>query len=934
MRNMNKRAFTLVELIVVITVLAILWTIAFISLQEYPILSRNAKRVADIQTMESGLKISQATRWVYPSPSDAFTVTYSGSTAWRQWSFWESTLNNIGNLSNIPVDPLTQNEYSYSITNTGQEYQIWGILEWWTFFWSAPLTSQTYAANANALVEGTYNGKMIKLRAWSVDYILAVPTILTSEITNVTIEEIIAREAFVMNGFSNLPWTYLEDSANATSRWYSGTGWFTYTPSDIAIYTWDTDDLLDLAQRQILAVNLQSAYVWSDLETIASYDLLLDSPLNTVFSLVTNAIAYNEGGIHVPWIWPADIISDGDVLLPPAPGTFQVVWDTTQTGTSLPTQLTLPLESSWTYNFEIDWWDGTTDTITAWNQAEVTHTYPSSGTYTTKITGTIEGWSFVSTWDKDKIMEIQNWGTLKPGNSWYHFALASNLTITASDILDMSGVTNAAHMFEGTDISIVPNMGSWDMSNVTDIHEMFDSAAYFNTDIWWWDTSSVTTMWWMFYDADAFNQNIWWWDTSNVQQMGSMFAHTDSFNQDLNSWDTSSVTDMWGMFRSATAFNGDISSWDTSSVTTMSLMFYLATSFNQDISAVPWTGVWDTSNVTSMYLTFHHAESFNGDISWWDTWNVTNMERLFEDALAFNQDLDEWDTSSVTTMYGIFSDLPIFNGDISSWDTSSVTNMSWMFWWTPSFNQDISWWDTSSVTNMYAMFLWADAFNQDISAVPWTGTWDTSNVTNMRSMFQNANSFNGDIGDWDTSSVTNMWYMFYNADSFNQDISAVPWTGIWDTSSVTDMEYMFSQANAFNQDLDSWDTSSVTNMYRMFRFASSFNGNVNGWDMSNVTDLWSMFYRTSFNQSLDLWDMSNVVEVWAMFGDTPFNQDISGWDTSNITEMHWLFINATSFNQDLSGWDVDQVTTCNQAYHNTPAWTSPKPNFPGTCGTP
>jgi len=32
---MNKKAFTLVELIVVITILAILWTIAFISLQGY-----------------------------------------------------------------------------------------------------------------------------------------------------------------------------------------------------------------------------------------------------------------------------------------------------------------------------------------------------------------------------------------------------------------------------------------------------------------------------------------------------------------------------------------------------------------------------------------------------------------------------------------------------------------------------------------------------------------------------------------------------------------------------------------------------------------------------------------------------------------------------------------------------------------------------------
>ena len=43
-----KRAFTLVELIVVITILAILWTIAFISLQWYSKDARDSTRITDI----------------------------------------------------------------------------------------------------------------------------------------------------------------------------------------------------------------------------------------------------------------------------------------------------------------------------------------------------------------------------------------------------------------------------------------------------------------------------------------------------------------------------------------------------------------------------------------------------------------------------------------------------------------------------------------------------------------------------------------------------------------------------------------------------------------------------------------------------------------------------------------------------------------------
>ncbi len=56
MRN-TKSAFTLVELIVVITILAILGTIAFISLQGYSAEARNSKRVQDLSSISSSLNI-------------------------------------------------------------------------------------------------------------------------------------------------------------------------------------------------------------------------------------------------------------------------------------------------------------------------------------------------------------------------------------------------------------------------------------------------------------------------------------------------------------------------------------------------------------------------------------------------------------------------------------------------------------------------------------------------------------------------------------------------------------------------------------------------------------------------------------------------------------------------------------------------------------
>ena len=53
----------------------------------------------------------------------------------------------------------------------------------------------------------------------------------------------------------------------------------------------------------------------------------------------------------------------------------------------------------------------------------------------------------------------------------------------------------------------------------------------------------------MFIDAEAFNQPIGNWDVSNVTNMRNMFGCAKAFNQPIGNWDVSSVTDMSLMFR-------------------------------------------------------------------------------------------------------------------------------------------------------------------------------------------------------------------------------------------------------------------------------------------------------------------------------------------------------------------------------------------------
>jgi surface protein len=117
-------------------------------------------------------------------------------------------------------------------------------------------------------------------------------------------------------------------------------------------------------------------------------------------------------------------------------------------------------------------------------------------------------------------------------------------------------------------------------------------------------TSGITDMSGLFLDrtGDFTNQDIGSWDVSSVTNMSRMFEYADNFNQDISSWDVSNVEGMQRMFQAAEAFNQDIGSWDVSSVRLdangMAKMFHLAEAFNQDLSG------WCVSGTTSKPLYF------------------------------------------------------------------------------------------------------------------------------------------------------------------------------------------------------------------------------------------------------------------------------------------------------------------------------------------
>jgi hypothetical protein len=318
----------------------------------------------------------------------------------------------------------------------------------------------------------------------------------------------------------------------------------------------------------------------------------------------------------------------------------------TSSGSSNSDQIKLPLISSGTYDFVVDWGDNTSDVITAWNQLELTHTYLTSGIYVVKIKGLCRGWEFQNTGDRLKITDISQWGdirfTTQTNINLGAFRGCANLNISATDIpvFDIQGL--AGFFRQCTNLTGNTSFNNWNMSSVNNFTSMFRDAVNFNQNIGSWNVSSGIDFSNMFRRATSFNQNIGSWDVSSATNFTSMFETATSFNQNIGSWDVSSATNFGFMFYQSTSFNQNIGSWDVSSGTNFTSMFDEATLFNQNI------GSWDVSNGTIFINMFRRASAFNQDIGSWNVSSGINFEAMFRDATAFNQDIGSWNVSNGT----------------------------------------------------------------------------------------------------------------------------------------------------------------------------------------------------------------------------------------------------------------------------------------------
>ena len=229
---------------------------------------------------------------------------------------------------------------------------------------------------------------------------------------------------------------------------------------------------------------------------------------------------------------------------------FVSVWATT----AINETITIPCQNIGTFNAVVDWGDGSSETITAYDG--FSHVYADIDDYTISITGTFPNIYLNAGASAPKLKKVLNLGTVgwtRLDNAFYG---CTNLTEFTVGSTDTSSVTNMSAMFINCNGLTILDLSSFDVSSVNTMSYMFLGCGTLTSlDVSSFVTTSVTNMRNMFQGCNALTSlDVTSFVTTSVGNMSSMFVScTGLISLDVSSFSTGNVTDMSLMFQGCAA---------------------------------------------------------------------------------------------------------------------------------------------------------------------------------------------------------------------------------------------------------------------------------------------------------------------------------------------------------------------------------------------
>ncbi|MCK4805952.1 MAG: type II secretion system protein [Candidatus Pacebacteria bacterium] len=113
----KRRGFTLIEMLIVITIIALLASLILVGMGGARAKTRDSRRIADLHNVMNALELYYAKFYDYPDDSN-----WDGLVA-------ALTTGDIG-VTRVPKDPLSPNKtYEYGVSGDNQDYVLKATLE-------------------------------------------------------------------------------------------------------------------------------------------------------------------------------------------------------------------------------------------------------------------------------------------------------------------------------------------------------------------------------------------------------------------------------------------------------------------------------------------------------------------------------------------------------------------------------------------------------------------------------------------------------------------------------------------------------------------------------------------------------------------------------------------------------------------------------------
>ncbi|RKW21821.1 prepilin-type N-terminal cleavage/methylation domain-containing protein [Candidatus Gracilibacteria bacterium] len=126
----GNKAFTLVELIIVVVILGILAAVTFVSYNSYSGKARDATRKADVKMISDLLQLTLSKGQKLPEPDELSGETVVDGLTFKEGKFGASKKATFNKeLAKFPVDPSSGAEYGYSLSSDGKFYILSATME-------------------------------------------------------------------------------------------------------------------------------------------------------------------------------------------------------------------------------------------------------------------------------------------------------------------------------------------------------------------------------------------------------------------------------------------------------------------------------------------------------------------------------------------------------------------------------------------------------------------------------------------------------------------------------------------------------------------------------------------------------------------------------------------------------------------------------------